>query len=249
MNNRILFRLLPAALLLAGCGAEQAADTGSGDAWASRYEALPSGATLLRGATVLTGTGERLDGADIRIEDGRIAAVGPDLAAGEAETVDAGGLWITPGIIDVHSHLGVYASPGVEAHSDGNEGNGTEYRGSLGRAQRLAAGPGLRHGARRRRHDAADPAGLGEPVWRPQRDAQERAGPNRNGHEVPRRAARAEDGLRRKPEARLRQSWHGPLHAHGQRCRVPQRLDRGRRLSREEAGRSETAKAKRRHAT
>jgi imidazolonepropionase-like amidohydrolase len=30
-------------------------------------------------------------------------------------------MWITPGIIDVHSHLGVYPSPGVMAHADGNE--------------------------------------------------------------------------------------------------------------------------------
>ena len=31
------------------------------------------------------------------------------------------GKWVTPGLIDVHSHLGVYPSPGVRAHSDGNE--------------------------------------------------------------------------------------------------------------------------------
>ena len=31
------------------------------------------------------------------------------------------GKWVTPGLIDVHSHLGVYPSPGVKAHSDGNE--------------------------------------------------------------------------------------------------------------------------------
>ena len=35
--------------------------------------------------------------------------------------MDARGKWVTPGIIDVHSHLGVYASPSVNAHSDGNE--------------------------------------------------------------------------------------------------------------------------------
>jgi imidazolonepropionase-like amidohydrolase len=35
--------------------------------------------------------------------------------------VDAQGRWVTPGLIDVHSHLGVYASPGVDAHQDGNE--------------------------------------------------------------------------------------------------------------------------------
>jgi imidazolonepropionase-like amidohydrolase len=35
--------------------------------------------------------------------------------------IDAKGRWVTPGIIDVHSHLGVYASPGMTAHQDGNE--------------------------------------------------------------------------------------------------------------------------------
>ena len=34
---------------------------------------------------------------------------------------DASGKWVTPGIIDVHSHLGVYASPSIDANSDGNE--------------------------------------------------------------------------------------------------------------------------------
>jgi imidazolonepropionase-like amidohydrolase len=35
--------------------------------------------------------------------------------------IDAAGRWVTPGLIDTHPHLGVYASPGVDAHSDGNE--------------------------------------------------------------------------------------------------------------------------------
>ena len=40
---------------------------------------------------------------------------------GDATVVDAAGKWITPGIIDVHSHLGVYPSPSTASHSDGNE--------------------------------------------------------------------------------------------------------------------------------
>jgi imidazolonepropionase-like amidohydrolase len=54
--------------------------------------------------------------------DGKIAAVGAtvDAPAG-ATVVDVTGKWVTPGVIDTHSHLGVYASPGVQAHSDGNE--------------------------------------------------------------------------------------------------------------------------------
>ena len=89
--------------------------------FASRYAPLPSEPVLLRNATVLTGTGARLDGADVLVRDGKIAAVGPDLDAGDVETFDGSGMWITPGIIDLHSHLGVYPSPSVEAHSDGNE--------------------------------------------------------------------------------------------------------------------------------
>jgi imidazolonepropionase-like amidohydrolase len=88
----------------------------------STYQAAASTATLIRGATVLTGTGARLDGADVLIANGRIEAVGPNLTApAGARVIDANGKWITPGLIDVHSHLGVYASPGVNAHSDGNE--------------------------------------------------------------------------------------------------------------------------------
>ncbi|HEU0075999.1 MAG TPA: amidohydrolase, partial [Longimicrobiaceae bacterium] len=55
--------------------------------------------------------------------DGKIVAVGAtvDAPAG-ATVVDATGKFVTPGIIDTHSHLGAYASPGVSAHEDGNEG-------------------------------------------------------------------------------------------------------------------------------
>ena len=90
--------------------------------YASTYRPVASPPVLLRNATVLTGTGERLDNADVLMQGGKIQAVGKGLAAPEgAVSVDATGKWITPGIIDVHSHLGVYASPGIDATSDGNE--------------------------------------------------------------------------------------------------------------------------------
>jgi len=106
-------------LLASGC--EQSAEDNGPAPYESRYAALPSQTTLITGATILTGTGERLENADVLLVDGKIAQVGTGLSADGADVVDASGKWVTPGIIDVHSHLGVYASPGTQSHSDGNE--------------------------------------------------------------------------------------------------------------------------------
>ena len=58
------------------------------------------------------------------IAEGKVRAVGgAELAIPEGyQRIDATGKFVTPGIIDIHSHLGDYPSPGVAAHSDGNEG-------------------------------------------------------------------------------------------------------------------------------
>ncbi|MBT8065919.1 MAG: amidohydrolase family protein [Gammaproteobacteria bacterium] len=107
-------------VIVSACGQDE--DTSGAEPFASRYTPLPGAATtLITGATVLNGAGERLDNADILFNDGKIVKVGTDIRAGDAEVIDAAGKWVTPGIIDVHSHLGVYASPGTESHSDGNE--------------------------------------------------------------------------------------------------------------------------------
>lgn len=108
---------LLAAVLLALPAFAPAAET----AYASTYAPVASGPVLVRNATVLTGTGQRLESADVLMRDGRIVAVGAGLDAGNATVVDGSGKWVTPGIIDVHSHLGVYPSPGANAHNDGNE--------------------------------------------------------------------------------------------------------------------------------
>ena len=88
--------------------------------------ALPDqSATLLRGASVMTAAGPTLERADVLLVGSTIAAVGPDLEAPPgAVVVDASGRWITPGLIDVHSHMGVYGVPAVSAHADGNEATG-----------------------------------------------------------------------------------------------------------------------------
>jgi imidazolonepropionase-like amidohydrolase len=93
------------------------------DAFPSTYAPLPSRPTVIRGATILTATGQQIENGTIVFEGGRIVAVGgPDtpVPAGAA-VIDGTGKWITPGVIDAHSHLGVYPSPSVPSRSDGNE--------------------------------------------------------------------------------------------------------------------------------
>ena len=113
MNNRLL---LVAALTALICGPALARD-----AYESTYSPRHSEDVLLRGATVLTGTGERLENTDVRLAGGRIDAIGVNLPSEGARVVPANGLWVTPGIIDVHSHLGAYPSPSVPSTRDGNE--------------------------------------------------------------------------------------------------------------------------------
>jgi imidazolonepropionase-like amidohydrolase len=125
-----LHTLIPCAavLLLAACDAGSGAKPAaawSADApapYPSTYQRLPSQVTLIQDATVLTGDGGRIEEGEVLMRDGKIVAIGPSIAAPEgAVVIDASGKWVTPGIIDNHSHLGVYASPSVTPHSDGNE--------------------------------------------------------------------------------------------------------------------------------
>ncbi len=92
------------------------------DLYPSTYKPIPAPPTLLRNATVLTAAGERIEGGSVLFREGKIVAVGRSVEApADAVVVDATGKWVTPGIIDIHSHLGVYPSPGVEGLEDGNE--------------------------------------------------------------------------------------------------------------------------------
>ncbi|MBI2397260.1 MAG: amidohydrolase [Xanthomonadales bacterium] len=63
-----------------------------------------------------------MEAADVLLRDGRISAVAVDLEVpADARVVEGKGKVLTPGLIDVHSHLGVYAAPGMMSHQDGNE--------------------------------------------------------------------------------------------------------------------------------
>ena len=92
------------------------------DAFPSTYQPLPSQVTLIEHATIYTGTGERIDDGSVLLRDGKVAAIGRQVEApADAVVIDAKGKFVTPGLIDVHSHLGVYPSPAVEATANGNE--------------------------------------------------------------------------------------------------------------------------------
>ncbi len=88
----------------------------------STYRRTPYPPVLIRNATILTGTGAEIANGSILFRDGRIVAVGQNVQAPpDAQVVDGTGKFVTPGVIDTHSHIGVYAAPGTFAESDGNE--------------------------------------------------------------------------------------------------------------------------------
>ena len=88
----------------------------------STYHRHANAPVVIRNATIMTATGQEIPNGSILFRDGRIVAVGATVEApADAVVVDATGKFVTPGVIDTHSHLGVYAAPGTDAESDGNE--------------------------------------------------------------------------------------------------------------------------------
>ncbi|MGI8943163.1 MAG: amidohydrolase [Qipengyuania sp.] len=136
MRNNALFACA-AAFAMAGCattGADGPSGSGSSKEWTapvgedgaapypSTYRAYPGRPTALVGATVYDGKGGRIDNGTVLFREGEVVAVGDASLSTEGyDRIDGSGKFVTPGVIDIHSHLGDYPTPSVDAHSDGNE--------------------------------------------------------------------------------------------------------------------------------
>src|SRR3989441_8051466 len=114
----------PATPAAAGPRAQTAAESLSVERaqYPSTYRRHANPPVVIRNATILTATGQEIANGAILFKDGRIVAVGPRVESpADAVVVDGTGKYVTPGLIDDHSHLGVYAAPGTDAAPDGNE--------------------------------------------------------------------------------------------------------------------------------
>jgi len=126
---------LASALLLAACSTTNASQSGqksaaakapperfSRDPFPSTYRVYPGAPTLVTNVTIYDGEGGRIENGSVLFAEGKIVELGQSVTAPSGATViDGRGKWVTPGVIDIHSHLGDYPSPAVESHSDGNE--------------------------------------------------------------------------------------------------------------------------------
>ncbi|UTA48521.1 amidohydrolase [Simiduia sp. 21SJ11W-1] len=126
--NRLVSTGLAAAIALglSACGEPEKAkptlDLPNKNPYPSTYQANAKGTLLIKGANLLIGNGEEKAGTDLVVTDGKIVALGQGLQVpAEAKVIDGAGKWVTPGLIDVHSHMGVYPAPGTHNHQDGNE--------------------------------------------------------------------------------------------------------------------------------
>ena len=88
----------------------------------STYQRRSNAPVFIRNVNVLSAAGPELHATNVLFADGKVVGVGNTLTAPTgADVIDGTGKWVTPGLIDAHSHLGVYAAPGTFAESDGNE--------------------------------------------------------------------------------------------------------------------------------
>lgn len=114
--------MTPRALILALLTATGTVQAQPETPYPSTYKPASSPTTAIVGATILTAAGPQLNDGTVILQNGKILQVGQNIAIpADAVVIDGKGKWVTPGIIDIHSHLGVFSSPGVPSMRNGNE--------------------------------------------------------------------------------------------------------------------------------
>ncbi len=76
---------------------------------------------LIKNGTLCTMTENKIEKGDILIEGGKIAAIGPEIQDPAAQVIDACGLYVMPGLIDAHSHIGLFDFNNEYTVDDANE--------------------------------------------------------------------------------------------------------------------------------
>ena len=86
----------------------------------------PTETVIYKGAIIHTANAMPIINGYLIVKDGKIIALGSaeNMPAIQGKIIDVTGKVIIPGLVDSHSHLGVFARPQVPANSDGNEGSG-----------------------------------------------------------------------------------------------------------------------------
>ncbi|MEW5685706.1 MAG: amidohydrolase family protein [Pseudomonadota bacterium] len=143
LRTRLLAGVVALALPMAACATAQKPPTAAAtpaaaakparagldpnarpDPFPSTYKPAPSGPVVIVNANIYTGVGPHIEGGSLVIRDGRIVALGREVARpADARVIDAGGRWLTPGIVDPHAHIGAGSSP-TAANGDGSNESG-----------------------------------------------------------------------------------------------------------------------------
>jgi imidazolonepropionase-like amidohydrolase len=118
----LFFTLVLAALPVAAQPGAGALSLPNANPFPSTYVPFASRPTVIRNVNIFTANGPLIRNGAILMQDGKIIAVGATVnAPANAVIIDGAGKYVTPGIVDDHSHLGANAAPNVWARSDANE--------------------------------------------------------------------------------------------------------------------------------
>jgi imidazolonepropionase-like amidohydrolase len=123
-----MFRRKRTDLVLLACLGLLAALGFGSPAWPELDAAPKTDAPLVyRGARIYTAAGQAIERGTLVVQAGKITAVGPEASIAippGAVVRDLSGKTIIPGLVDTHSHIGIFGRPGVGASADGNEMTG-----------------------------------------------------------------------------------------------------------------------------